>query len=196
MELLWLDATIRPPQVSRTYRLAQAYIEALQTVKPLHVTHLPLIDLPDIAPLNRETLALREGFSHQRIFDHPIFDRAKAFASADLIVVAAPFWDYAFPAILKAYIEQVSVSGLTFLNDPDPHWKLCRAQKLVYITTAGGPVEGQDEGASYIKALCARLFRIPQVEVISLSCLDMYPDQAEDLLAQAIDRAIASATNI
>ena len=37
---------------------------------------------------------------------------AKQFAGADTIVIAAPFWDLSFPAILKTYIENIYVTGI------------------------------------------------------------------------------------
>ena len=43
-----------------------------------------------------------------------MFYYARQFAEADQIVIAAPFWDLSFPAILKAYMEQITVSGITF----------------------------------------------------------------------------------
>ena len=43
-------------------------------------------------------------------FDHPMFDLARSFAAADLIVIAAPFWDLSFPASLKQYLEQINVT--------------------------------------------------------------------------------------
>ena len=31
---------------------------------------------------------------------------------ADTIVIAAPFWDFSFPAALKIYIENIYVTGI------------------------------------------------------------------------------------
>ena len=42
------------------------------------------------------------------------FECAKQFSEADIIVVAAPFWDLSFPAVLKLYFENITVSGITF----------------------------------------------------------------------------------
>lgn len=49
----------------------------------------------------------------------PLFRYAKQFAQAADIVVAAPYWDLSFPAILKVYLEQICVTGLTFQYTPE-----------------------------------------------------------------------------
>lgn len=43
-----------------------------------------------------------------------MFKYAHEFANADLIVIAAPFWDLSIPALLKVYIENIAVDGITF----------------------------------------------------------------------------------
>ena len=61
---------------------------------------------------------------------------------ADIIVIAAPYWDLSFPAQLKDYIERVNAVGVTFDYDQEGiPYGLCRAKKLVYITTAGGNIQ-------------------------------------------------------
>ena len=47
-------------------------------------------------------------------FEDPMFDLARQFAEADVIVIAAPYWDLSCPAMLKQYLEQVNVVGITF----------------------------------------------------------------------------------
>lgn len=73
-------------------------------------------------------------------FDDPMFRYAKQFANADEIVVAAPFWDLSFPAKLKIYLEQIAVAGITFRYTNGRPTGLCKAKKLTYITTSGGPI--------------------------------------------------------
>ena len=54
-------------------------------------------------------------------YSDPSFNLARSFAAADLIVIAAPFWDLSFPAALKQYFEQINAIGITCLYlKPDP----------------------------------------------------------------------------
>ena len=79
-------------------------------------------------------------------------------ANADRIVVAAPFWDMSFPAVLKVFIEHMCAPGLTFKYNPDGSiHKICKAEKMLYITTRGGFTETGsplDQGTSYLNAIC------------------------------------------
>lgn len=64
---------------------------------------------------------------------------------ADVILVGAPYWEYQFPALLRCYVEHISVSGLTFAYGEDgrPHG-LCKGDRLFYLTTAGRTHSGPE----------------------------------------------------
>jgi FMN-dependent NADH-azoreductase len=54
-----------------------------------------------IFPLSQEYLNLRDFLIKNRKYNHEIFDYAKQFVEADMILIAAPYWDLSFPEILK-----------------------------------------------------------------------------------------------
>ena len=65
----------------------------------------------------------------------------KQVVAADVIVMAAPYWDLAFPTKIRAYLEEITVSGITFRYGADGiPLGLCQAKRLIYVTTAGGPI--------------------------------------------------------
>ena len=106
-EVLFLNACVRPG--SRTLELAQTLLEKLGgqfwEVR-LQEMSLPMLDLKGLEKRNQA--AQRADFSD------PFFDAAKQFAAADIIVIAAPYWDLMFPAALKTYLETVTIAGITF----------------------------------------------------------------------------------
>ena len=59
-------------------------------------------------------LRKRDELIAARSFDDDMFALARQFAEADRVVIAAPYWDLSFPAVLKQYIEAINVSGITF----------------------------------------------------------------------------------
>ena len=107
--VLYVDCCIRGEQ-SRTAKLAAAFLTALPA--DCAVTHLNLME-ENLPYFKDSYFAQRETLLAAGKRDHPRFRYAHQFAEADLIVMAAPFWDLAFPALLKVYIEQVSVDGIT-----------------------------------------------------------------------------------
>ena len=116
--------------------------------------------------------------------DAPMLGYAKQFASADEIVIAAPFWDLSFPALLKIYLEQITVAGITFQYANGRPVGLCKAKKLTYITTSGGPIF-DDFGYAYVKTLAQKFYGIEQTESVRAMNLDVNMISAEDLLAKA-----------
>lgn len=149
--VLFVDCCIRGEQ-SRTLELARAFLDRLPA--DCQVEHLRLTEQA-LTPLTGEYFEARQKLLDAGELDHPRFRYAHQFAEADLIVMAAPFWDLAFPALLKIYIEQVSVDGITFVSTAEGLKGLCKASALVYLTTRGGfyPDDHWELGTKYLDAL-------------------------------------------
>jgi FMN-dependent NADH-azoreductase len=63
---------------------------------------------------------------------------AYQFAEADKYIIAAPFWNLSFPAILKAYIDYICVTGITFKYTAEGPVGLGQGKKAVHIVARGG----------------------------------------------------------
>ena len=178
MNILFVNAC--PRQNSRTKLLANYLLSKLKG--PLYERNLANTEL---LPLTEDTLALRENFACRGDFVHPLFALAREFATADSIVIAAPFWDLSFPALLKLYIEHINVVGVTFAYHTDGRpYGLCKAKKLYYITTAGGPIVNDAYGYGYIQALAKNFYGIPNIYCIKAENLDVDGMNVENILCQ------------
>ena len=188
MNLLYVNACPRLPGISRTRRLADAYLAAFRAAHPRArvLTHdLPVMGL---AALDGNALSRREALIDARAWSEPVFSSALAFARADAVVVAAPYWDLMFPAMLKVYVEHLFVRELTFRYQGDTPIGLCRARRALYLTSAGGLIADCDFGTAYLRAAFAML-GIPRFEHVAAEGLDMAYADAESLLAPALARA-------
>ena len=138
--ILLVNACLRPG--SRTLELTREVLKKLDgCVEEVRLYEIPLSNL-DMAGME-----IREQASQTREFSLPEFDLAKAFAAADKIVIAAPYWDMMFPAVLKTYLENITVAGITFrYSDQGRPESLCKAKELHYVTTAGGFIGQNDFG--------------------------------------------------
>jgi FMN-dependent NADH-azoreductase len=78
------------------------------------------------------------------------------------------------------------VNGLTFTFTADgvPHGK-CRAKKLWYVSTAGGPVMGTNLGFAYIRQVSSLYWGIPEAELIQAEGLDLVGADPEAILSAA-----------
>lgn len=138
-----------------------------------------------IEALNKESLLLRENLTKRKEFDHSIFRWAAQFAQADTIVIAAPYWDLMFPAVVRAYLEAVTVNGVTFCyNENGIPQGLCKATRLFYVTTAGGPII-QNFGFDYIDALAKTFYGIQNTRCVYAEGLDIWGADPEAIIKKA-----------
>ena len=177
--ILFINACVR--KGSRTKRLADHLLQKLEGP----VREVKLIDQAFPTADERFLLA-REEQIQKGDFSHPAFGWAREFAEADTIVIAAPFWDLSFPAVLKQYFEQINVLGVTFTYTPEGLPRgLCQAQELYYVTTAGGPILSDEYGFGYVKAMAEGYYGIPRVCQIKAEGLDIQGADAARLLREA-----------
>ena len=164
---LFINACVR--KASRTKELADCLF-AKQS-NPYEEVRLDAIEFP-IA--NESFLEKRERLIQEKDFNNPLFDLARQFAAADDIVIAAPFWDLSFPALLKLYFEQINVIGITFVYTPEGiPAGLCKAKCLTYITTAGGNFFPEEYGPGYVRSLAQNFYGIPEFKLIKATGLDI-----------------------
>ena len=139
--LLFINACVRGKD-SRTLALCERLLtsikEANQKDMAFKIEEIRL-STENLIPLNYERLQRRDELLANGIYEDSMFDYANAMAQADMIVIAAPYWDMSFPASLKIFLEAASVVGITFAYAEDgTPVGLCQAQDMYYVTTSGG----------------------------------------------------------
>ena len=178
-KILFINACIRPG--SRTLELTKTLLQTLAG----DAQEVRLYETP-LSALDRNAMERRALASGKNDFSDPIFDAAKEFAAADVIVIAAPFWDLMFPAVLKTYPENITVAGVTFrYSENGRPQSLCRAKALHYVTTAGGFIGQNDFGFSYVKALAQNFFGINEIHRYAAEGLDILGADVETILSKA-----------
>lgn len=166
---------------SRTDRLARFLLSKLGEYKEIRLTE------ENILPLSEERLNKRSAYIEKGDYSDDMFRYAKDFSSADIIVIAAPYWDLSFPSVLKVYFENIYVTGLVsrYGEDGRPQG-LCKAQKLYYVTTAGGPYN-PDFSYGYIRDLAQNYLGIGETELISAEMLDIAGNNPEKIMTEAMN---------
>ena len=177
--VLFIDACARPQ--SRTRMLAETACEMMSD----SVKRIDLFQ-QNLRPLDGETLAKREAFVCSADYTDDMFRFARQFKDADEIVIAAPYWDLSFPAVLKCYLEAICVNGLTFqYNEHGIPEGLCKAKRLVYVTTAGGFIPERNFGFDYVKQLCSDFFCIDKTVCVKAEGLDIWGADVQSALQTA-----------
>lgn len=198
-ELLFVNACVRG-EASRTLALTRQFLTSYLAHHPGDAVVERNLMEDRLQPWYPETLAESAALEKAGRFDQPMFDAARQFVAADKIVVAAPFWELSFPAILKIYLERISVVGLTFGYGADGgSVGYCKAQKLLFVTTRGGDFSDpqtawMETGVNQLKGLCA-MYGIPAFELLCAEGLDDVRNDAKALLAAAAEQANALAAS-
>jgi FMN-dependent NADH-azoreductase len=182
--ILFVDACVRTH--SRTKRLAEALLAKLNE----EAVHIALKEI-SFAVTDEAYLKKRDDLISKGAFDDDMFALARQFAAADTVVIAAPFWDLSFPAILKQYIEAINVLGVTFEYTSEGVPKgLCKANKLYYVMTAGGNYVPWEFGFGYLKTLAQNFYGIENVEIVKAIGLDIVGADVEAIMNEAISNII------
>lgn len=195
--ILFVNACVRGEH-SRTLRLARHFLAGYTALHPDEEIYERDLCAQRLEPQYPEVLAERDRLWEAGKLCDPLFDEAHRFAGARKIVVAAPFWDLSYPAILKIYLERISVCDITFGYDDLGQMKgLCQADDLLLITTRGGNFSlpgssWMEMGARHLEALCA-MYGINRFHLLAADGLDDLNLDSEALLREAMERADALA---
>lgn len=185
--LLFINACVRGKD-SRTLQLAEQLLESIREENKkdmaFHIEEIRL-STENLLPLNYEKLQRRDELLANGIITDTMFDYANAVAQADMLVIAAPYWDMSFPSTLKIFFEAASVVGITFsyAEDGTPVG-LCQAQDMYYVTTSGGFIGDCNFGFEYVNALC-KLYGIERSHFVSAQGLDLEGADVVAIMEQA-----------
>lgn len=178
-KILYINACFK--EGSRTNELAQHLLGKMDG-------EIQCVNLyeENIMPINEELLGKRDALLKAGKTDDEMFCCARQFASADIIVVAAPYWDLLFPAVLRIYFENITVCGITFrYSEKGIPESLCKAEKLCYVTTSGGFIGENNFGFDYVKALSSGFFGIGDVKFYSAEGLDIRGADVTSIMEKA-----------
>lgn len=186
-KVLYVDVCIR--ETSRTQTLAQSLLE--EAPDNVGIIHLKLDEL-NLEPLMNEAFLEREKLLEANDLNHERFRYAHQIANVDDIIIAAPFWDLSFPSLLKIYIENCAVDGITFTSTENGLQGLSQAKNLVYLTTRGGFYKDspQEQGIPYLKYITT-FFGIDHFHAIAADGMDVVGYDSESSLKKAQEEAKA-----
>ncbi|MFZ6038405.1 MAG: FMN-dependent NADH-azoreductase [Bacteroidota bacterium] len=191
-KVLYIKANAKPEGESRTFRIADKFMEAYKKHHPQD--EIVTLDLykEDIHFLTVEDVMVHMSNQVEEK-ENPMKRYALQFKSADKYIFAEPMWNLGIPAILKAYIDYVSIPDITFKYSENGPIGLCQGKKALNITTSGGDyTEGMaaewDLCDKYLKTIMG-LFGIFDYTTIRASNLDVIGMDVEAIVNKAIKEA-------
>ncbi|HWT74470.1 MAG TPA: NAD(P)H-dependent oxidoreductase [Mobilitalea sp.] len=197
-KVLYIKANAKPEGSSRTFKISDAFIESYKKHHP--EDEIITLDLykEGIDFLSEEGVMMHRPAPGEGK-NHPVLKYAYQFAEADKYVFAEPLWNLGVPAILKAYIDYVCVTSITFKYTAEGPVGLCGGKKAVNITTRGGFYSSghfadMEMGDKYLKTVLG-FMGITDYTTIAGEMLDVIGQDVDVLLNTEIQKAQDIAKN-
>ena len=170
---------------SRTLRLAKELISRIVADEVDEI----VLEEENLAPLDTARLKRREELVSAGRLGDPEFSAARRYASADILVVATPFWESGFNSLTKIYLENISQIGISFTYaDEGVPQGLTSIGRAYYVTTRGGFTDdGHDLGYMMFREV-AGMHGIKDVRILSANALDIAGNDPEAIIEDAISR--------
>ncbi|MDP4181772.1 MAG: FMN-dependent NADH-azoreductase [Bacillota bacterium] len=192
-KILYIKADAKLEGQSRTFKISDSFIEEYKKINPndeiitldLYEEGISFLPKGELDDLHRP----KEGTGR----DHPILKYAFQFLEADKYIIAEPLWNLSIPAILKAYIDYITVTGITFKYTASGPVGLCAGKKAVNIVSRGGnyttePYASFEMGDRYLRTIFGFL-GITDFTTISAEGLDVIGNDVDAIIQKAIIEA-------
>lgn len=193
-KVLYIKANIKNEGESRTFKVSDSFVEEYKKNNP--EDEIITLDLykENIDFLRADDLGKLFGPKDEESKNNSILKYAYQFADADKYIIAAPMWNLSFPAILKAYIDYVSVSGITFKYTAEGPVGLLNNKKAVHIVSRGGAYDNSpyEMGDRYLRTILG-FFGIKDIETIGIDNLDVIGVNVEEKVEEGIENATSLA---
>lgn len=198
-KVLYIKANSKPEGASRTFKISDNFVEQYRKQNPND--EIVTLDLykEGISFLKEEDINSVFGPKTDESRNHPILKYAYQFAEADKCIIAAPMWNLSFPAILKAYIDYICVTGITFKYTEEGPVGLCQGKKVAHIVSRGGgysegPFAAYEMGDRYLRTILGFL-GVTDFTTIAADNLDVIGQDVEAIVKNTIEKAGEKAKN-
>lgn len=133
MKILYIKSSPKPKNESISHRIAETFINEYKEKNPndevtelnLHNEGCPYVDYK----------VLSDSFKREGL----MVETANKFIGYDKYIISSPMWNLSIPAILKAYIDLITVKGITFeYNRFGMPIGLAKEKKAFYLGSRGG----------------------------------------------------------
>lgn len=189
-KVLYIKANIKNEGESRTFKVSDSFVEEYMKNNPQDEVIVLDLYKEKIDFLRPEDLGVVFGPKNEDSKKHPVLKYAYQFAEADKYIIAAPMWNLSMPAILKAYIDYVSVTGITFKYTEKGPVGLLNDKKAVHIVSRGGEYGDApyEMGDRYLRTILG-FFGIHDIETIAIENLDVAGVDVQGKIEEGIERS-------
>jgi FMN-dependent NADH-azoreductase len=192
--LLFLTSSLFGPD-SKSTTVASDFVGAWKAAnRPAHVIHRDLAN-GGVPHLTGEHLAAwmtapAERSERQQAIANESDPLIEEIEAADVIVIAAPMYNFSVSSTLKAWIDHITRAGRTFQYTANGPEGLLKNKKVYVVTARGGVYTGQSPAKAYdfqepyLRTILG-FNGLTDVTFIHVEAQKMSPDAAEAAIANA-----------
>ncbi|MEH6891290.1 FMN-dependent NADH-azoreductase [Bacillus sp. JJ864] len=120
------------------------------------------------------------------------------FLAADKVVFGFPLWNLTIPAVLHTYIDYLNRAGKTFKYTPEGPVGLIGDKKIALLNASGGvystgPKAEMEMAVKYVASMMS-FFGARDIEKVVIEGHNQFPDQAEEIIATGLEKAVKVAS--
>lgn len=206
-----LYITVNPKKAierSKGRQIGEVFLEAFREEQPeVEIVNWDLFNL-DMPEMDEDLLYARAklSFMGYKLEDLTENERsqitrmhalADEFTKFDYYVFVTPIWNLGAPAILKAFLDNVFVTGKTFAHSPEGPSGLLTDKKAIHIQTRGGiystgRMEPLEFGDRFLRT-ALEFLGMEVMETVYAEGLDHFPKQIPEIMAAAKEKAAIAA---
>ena len=172
-KVLYIKSTPKSTDDSWSLKMSENFLENYRKFNPDDVIDELNLYNEGIQALNEEEI---------RKMPMPEETEEKKYASQfmeyDKFVIAAPFWNFSIPSILKAYIDRLLITGRTFKYTENGFQSLVYGKKAIFLMGRGGayseePMKSMENGIKYLNLIFRDFFGL-ETDSVVLEGTNMY----------------------
>ncbi len=180
--------------LSNTNAISDKFVEEYKLLNPSDEVEVLDLYNEDLRFVTAQDLATVFGPKDDSSRKHPILKYAYQFVEADKYVFSTPMWNLGFPAVVKAYIDYISVSGITFTYTEHGPVGLCKDKKAVHFTSRGGDYTNEftstlEMGDRYLRTIIGFL-GVQDFTTIAAEGVDVQTNDKDAIIAEAIAKGL------
>jgi len=205
-KVLFIKANNRPVEQAVSVKLYEAFLSTYKESHPedeiieldLFKENLPYYDVEKINGMFKQARGLELTESEKQAADlvNKYLDQ---FLAADKIVFGFPLWNFTVPAVLHTYIDYLSQAGKTFRYTAEGPIGLLPDKKVALLNARGGvysegPLQSVEMAVNFVSA-ALNFWGVKDVTSVIVEGHNQFPDRAEEIIQDGIERAAKAAVN-
>ncbi|WP_431087648.1 FMN-dependent NADH-azoreductase [Paenibacillus sp. 8b26] len=198
-KILFIKSTPVQDELSRSTQIARIFLERVMELNPsdeviemdLFNMEVPFVDMDVLNAKTKLRTMTFDDLTENEKSKIKVFDQfTQQFMNADKYIIVSPLWNLGFPPVLKAYFDAVCWAGKTFRYTPHGAVGLLENKLGIHIHGCGGKYStGGAYSDPYVRGVM-NFMGVEMLPTIFVEGIDENPDQSEQILASAKEKAL------